>query len=72
MIPYKQAVREFKRGYWVAALAENGGRPTRAAKAAKVNRTFLYKVLNAFGIPYVHDESRGPGNWGDLSNEEHF
>ena len=53
-IPYKehrtQVLRHFERAYVEAILAEHGGNVTEAARAAGVDRAYLYRLLWRHGL----------------------
>lgn len=51
---YEQALLSFERRYWTLLLDENGGSVLRAAKAAGVSRTGLYRALHRVGLPLPH------------------
>jgi DNA-binding NtrC family response regulator len=44
----REAVTEFKRGLVASVLAEHGGNRTRAARALKIERTYLQRLVREF------------------------
>jgi len=49
-LPYQDALRAFRRAYFEAALHNAGNNRSAAARAAKVNRTWLHRVMQQTGI----------------------
>lgn len=68
--PYQKALRAWKRAYWTAVIAAAGGNVTKASRLAGTNRTDVYKQLKSHDVVWERNPRCGPGNWGDLSNEE--
>jgi DNA-binding NtrC family response regulator len=49
-LPFKDAVREFKRAHVARALARTGGNQTRAARQLGIQRSFLCRLIKEYGI----------------------
>jgi DNA-binding NtrC family response regulator len=64
-VKYAEAVRQFKRNYWILLLARHGQNITQAAREAGMRRTSVYPILHDLGLP-VRAPKRG--KWGDLTD----
>ncbi len=64
----QETLRQTERNYWLALIAEL---PTRSAvaKAAGVNRTYMYQRYRALGIPCRPPEYLGNDAFRSLSDE---
>jgi hypothetical protein len=65
---YLEAVRQFKRGYWIDVLARCDHNITAAARMAGVQRQHVYRILRVLDVPHAPLSRIGGhrGNWGDL------
>lgn len=49
-LPFKEAVRDFKRAHIARALARAGGNQTRAAQQLGIQRSFLCRLIKEYGL----------------------
>jgi two-component system response regulator GlrR len=63
-LPYAEARREaldgFEQAYVRALLTAHGGRVAAAARAAGIDRVYLYRLMRRHGAPAPHDEDLDP------------
>jgi DNA-binding NtrC family response regulator len=67
VVPYREALREFKRRYWEELIASTGGNVSAAARIAQVNRCDLYSTFRRYGVELPRRErKRGNAVWQSL------
>jgi hypothetical protein len=54
---YSEAVRDFKRRYWIDLLLRHDDNVSGAAREAGVRRSHVYRLLHALNVPRQWDTS---------------
>jgi DNA-binding NtrC family response regulator len=73
LLPFREAMREFRRGYFIRMLEFTNGSVNQARLLARMNRSHFYKWLHKLSIqPNDYRPKGSPaanrahrGNWGD-------
>ena len=71
MKPYREARAEWHRQYLRAVMSEAGGKASRAAQIAGINRTDFYNVLKRYGVAPTYNNprlNRGNAAWQSLGD----
>ena len=67
IVPYAEALREFKARYWREVMQAAGGHIATAARLSGYTRTDLYTTLRAVGIDVPRRaEKHGNAAWKEL------
>jgi DNA-binding NtrC family response regulator len=68
-LTYRQAIdaaiNEASRHYLRDVIEQAGGNISQAARAAGLNRTYLYELLRRYGIQVQAQPQRHRGSWSD-------